>query len=94
MPTLPPCALDDDEQPPSLGDLLEASLTQRPPRGFREQADGTLVCPHRDLYVCDTCATSSPGIVEVMGVHYWIPDPAERAELAAMRADRLTSDID
>lgn len=53
---------------------------------FRSNADGTAVCPHRDLSVCTECA-SHPEIVEVSGAHFHIADPAERAELAAMLAD-------
>lgn len=53
---------------------------------FRTQADGTAVCPHRDLSVCPPCATD-PAIVEVAGAHYHLPDPADRAALVAMLAD-------
>lgn len=47
----------------------------------RLNADGTAVCPHRDLSVCDACA-KDPRFVEVAGAHYFIPDPQERAALA------------
>lgn len=61
-------------------------MTTHPPRGFHEQADGTLVCPHRDLSTCDACATEhEPAIVEIAGAHFWIPDAGERAELAEAR---------
>jgi hypothetical protein len=48
---------------------------------IRTNADGSAVCPHRDLSVCPSCADNL-AMVEVAGVHYFIPDPAERAELA------------
>jgi len=49
---------------------------------MRTNADGSAVCRHRDLSVCDQCATDER-YVEVAGVHYWIPDAVERAELQA-----------
>lgn len=55
---------------------------KRLPKGFTEGHQGDLACPHRDVSCCDECA-KRPEIVEVSGVHYWIPDPAERAQLAA-----------
>jgi hypothetical protein len=54
---------------------------------FRTNADGTAVCPHRDLSVCPACA-SDPAVVEVVGAHYYIPDAAERARLLAELAVR------
>lgn len=51
---------------------------------FREQADGSLVCPHRDLSVCPPCAASDPAIVDVVGAHFYVPDPADRAEILGM----------
>lgn len=50
---------------------------------FHEQADGSLVCPHRDLSVCPPCAASDPAIVDVVGAHFYIPDPDDRAAMAA-----------
>ena len=55
---------------------------------YRTNADGSAVCPHRDLTVCPhrdltvcpDCATH-PHIVEVVGAHYHLPDAADRAEL-------------
>lgn len=49
---------------------------------FRSQADGSLVCPHRDLFVCPACLTVSETLVDVFGQTYYIPDPAERTILA------------
>lgn len=51
-----------------------------PPPGWHEQADGSLVCPHRDLSVCPACA-QRPEAVEVVGAHFWLP--GELRELAA-----------
>lgn len=52
------------------------------PNGFTaETMEGNIVCPHRDLSVCPTCADAHDEIVEVVGLHFWITDPAERAEL-------------
>ena len=55
-----------------------------PPRNWHEQRDGALVCPHRDLSVCDRCADETPEAVECYGVHFWIGSPEERAEFAAL----------
>ena len=52
------------------------------PRGFHTNTyEENLVCPHRDISCCRDCATAHEEIVEVYGIHYWITDPAERAEL-------------
>lgn len=41
---------------------------------FHEQADGTLVCRHRDTCVCPACqATYADEISDVYGQHYAIP---------------------
>lgn len=48
---------------------------------FRENADQTLVCSHRDLSVCPECA-KTPEIVEVVGAHYWDPTGEIREALA------------
>jgi hypothetical protein len=57
---------------------------------FRSNADGTAVCIHRDLSVCDECAKHE-AIVEVIGAHYYVPNATERemlrAELAEVYAD-------
>ncbi len=49
---------------------------------YRTNADGSAVCPHRDMSVCADCATH-PHIVEVYGAHYHLPDADDRAELLA-----------
>lgn len=46
---------------------------------FDTNADGTLVCIHRDLTCCSACADAHEEVTEVFGAHYWIADPAERA---------------
>lgn len=56
-----------------------------PTTKYRSNADGTAVCPHRDLSVCASCATD-PTLVESMGAHYHVPDPADRAEFVATMA--------
>lgn len=57
------------------------SATNRLPRGFREDTHtGQLACPHRDVSVCVVCA-KVVGVVEVYAQHFWVPDPAERAQL-------------
>lgn len=43
------------------------------PAYWRTDADGSLVCPHRDLSVCSDCATL-PGVTEVAGAHFYDPD--------------------
>jgi hypothetical protein len=56
------------------------------PSKYRTNADGSAVCPHRDLSVCSSCATD-PTLVNVAGAHFHFPDPADRAALAAALAD-------
>lgn len=53
---------------------------------FRTNADGSLVCPHRDLSCCPACAAADERIVDVVGAHFLVPDPAERASLLASLA--------
>lgn len=48
------------------------------PNGFSENVNTSLVCPHRDLSVCDFCAGRYAEIVEVIGAHYWVSDAEER----------------
>lgn len=45
---------------------------------FRFNADGSLVCIHRDLSCCEDCANAHDEVTNVVGAHYWIADPAER----------------
>lgn len=54
---------------------------------YRTNADGTAVCPHRDLSVCDPCAAADPMLVEVLGAHFHARDEAERDEFLAILAD-------
>lgn len=51
--------------------------------GFHEQKDESIVCKHRDVSVCRECLEACEDLVDVFGVVYFIPDPAERAELSA-----------
>ena len=53
---------------------------KRLPRSLRRGTQDEIACCHRDLSVCPACA------VEVYSVHYWIPDPRERAALARNHA--------
>ncbi len=57
--------------------------TQSQPRSFRTNADGSLVCDHRDLSCCDACvAKHAPHIVDVYGRHFWFESDAELGEFA------------
>ena len=63
--------------------IITEFLTKRP-RSIREQIDGGLVCAHRDLSLCDECATRyAENVVEVYGLRYWANTPSELAELLA-----------
>ena len=56
---------------------------KRLPRSLRRGTQGEIACCHRDLSVCPACAAKyAPDLVEVYSVHYWVPDPKERAALA------------
>ena len=57
------------------------------PTGFHEQRDGTVVCPHRDLSCCKECRGTDERLVEVSGVTFFLPDPADRAELAILTTE-------
>ena len=59
----------------------------RLPAGFRTNADDSLACAHRDVSVCTSCA-SRDDVVDVYGAHYYVPDAADRAHLAASLAGR------
>ncbi len=54
---------------------------------YRTNADGSAVCPHRDLTCCPDCVASDVRLVDVAGEYYFVPDPAERAALIADLAD-------
>lgn len=49
--------------------------------GFETNADGSLICIHRDLSCCKPCAEAHQQIVDVYGAHFWIDQPAERQAL-------------
>lgn len=50
---------------------------------YRSNADGSAVCPHRDLSVCPKCLAADDRLVDVVGAVFLIPDPAERAAILA-----------
>lgn len=52
---------------------------------MHEQADGSLVCVHRDLSVCPACA-AHPAIVDVVGAHYFDADGTLAADIAGISA--------
>lgn len=54
---------------------------------YRTNADGSAVCPHRDLSVCTPCAAADRMLVEVEGVHFLALTNAERIEFLAIAAD-------
>ena len=64
---------------------LEATFVTRKPKGFRE-IDGELVCPDRNLSVCDDCATAYGNIFDVYGVCYWADNIEELVETLRMIA--------
>jgi len=72
--------------------VTERIRPARLPRGFRRGHDDSLACPHRDVSCCDACAAKHVEIVDVVGAHFWIPDPAERAKLAETKDDELDGD--
>ncbi len=54
-----------------------------PPRGWHEQKDGGLVCPHRDVSVCPECVAANPEAWDCYGVHFWVPvDQRPRTDAA------------
>jgi len=67
---------------------MTATLLKRKPAGFHEQADGSLVCSHRDVTTCDACIEKYPNIVATMGQEYWAHDAEEFAEL-----DRILQEL-
>jgi hypothetical protein len=58
---------------------------KRLPRGFRRGHDDSLACVHRDCSCCRECAAKHAEIVEVGATHFWVPDAAERAEIAKIQ---------
>lgn len=67
------------EVDPGLGEI---GNRPHPPAGWRENDDGTAVCPHRDLSVCSSCA-NEPELVDGRGAYFWIGDSELRAEAKA-----------
>lgn len=63
----------------------------RNPSTWRTNADGSLVCPHRDLSVCAECARH-PEVIEVYGAHYWDPDESFDTERSRQAMARLYAD--
>ncbi len=47
---------------------------------YRTGSEGEAICAHRDLSVCDECATD-PTLVAVAGVYYQVVHPEDRAAL-------------
>jgi hypothetical protein len=56
------------------------------PARWNTNADGSLVCPHRDMSVCRECA-QHPQVLDVMGAHYIDHD----GRLAAMLAEEAAT---
>jgi len=54
---------------------------------LRSNADGSVVCAHRDLSCCERCLAADEQLVDVYGAVYRVPDPAERAALLAELAE-------
>ncbi len=52
-----------------------------PPAGYRLDPDGAVACPHRDCSCCPECEAAHVEILDLLGRHFWISDPRERAEL-------------
>jgi hypothetical protein len=40
---------------------------------YRTNADGSAVCPHRDLSVCPACAHADHDLIAVAGSHFHFP---------------------
>jgi hypothetical protein len=57
-------------------------------RTFRENADDSLVCAHRDLSVCDECEAQTTELTECYGNYYWDPN----GELMMALQSDLTED--
>jgi hypothetical protein len=54
---------------------------------YRYNADGSVVCPHRDLSACPDCVAADDYLVNVYGAVYLAVDPDERDDLLAMTAE-------
>ena len=55
-------------------------------RKFHEQADGSLVCEHRDVTCCSDCIEACCDVVDVYGAAFHMT-AIERAEFAAIRQE-------
>lgn len=53
---------------------------------FRQNADASIVCPHRSQSCCPDCATL-PNVREVYGVHYYLTDAEWAAVSASLSAE-------
>jgi hypothetical protein len=49
-------------------------------RKYRYNADGSVVCRHRDLSACPSCMTADPMLRDIFGATYRMTD-AEYAEI-------------
>jgi len=58
-------------------------MVERLPSGWKPAGDGTIACPHRDLFVCAKCADVYPQVVNVYEAFFWVADESERAALIA-----------
>lgn len=69
-----------------------APITFRPlPRGWFENRDESVACPHRDMFVCPSCLASEPQAFELSGRTYWTYDADEFAELTALLVELETN---
>jgi hypothetical protein len=59
------------------------------PASWRTNADGSLVCDHRDMSVCRECA-QHPLVLDCMGAHYLDHD----GRLAAMLAEDAAAEAE
>jgi hypothetical protein len=62
------------------------------PQGFREGHAGDLACPHRDVTTCAVCQIEHPEIIVIGGQAFWVPDPEEQREIAALENKRIQRD--
>ena len=63
----------------------------RLPRGLHLQADGSVVCSHRDVSCCPACvAAHAACVVVVASMAFFVRTDAEAAELRAMARDDRT----
>jgi hypothetical protein len=58
---------------------------------YRTNADGSVVCKHRDLSVCPACLAADPNLVDVLGAVF-VMTPAERAARTDTAWDRDEAD--